>query len=1174
MRLRRFDLIRYGKFTDRSFELPAKKSDFHVVFGLNEAGKSTALAAIADLLFGIPVQSPYNFLHDYASMRIGAKLENGTSSVEVHRRKGIRDTLLDTDGSPIAGGESLLNPYLAGADRTFFERMFSLDHIRLQTGGQEILAAKDDVGQMLFSAGTGISGLRECLDELFTEADGLWRPRRANNRKFYIIDDKLKEAERILREQTVNASKWRDLKRAHEIAEENYFKVDKEITKNSTERSRLSRIRRVLPDINQMHELDGKYAELRDVIDLPEDAANQLTEAGRKVAEETARIATLQEQLQLARDDLKELTFDETLIQRSEDIGLLHERRIEVGKEKVDLPKREAELKAAEEELRTYASELRWSETDSGALIARIPTRPNLHVVRSLLKQWGELKTNLESHYRELQESREALKRRKEQLDKLGEPADVSKLAIVIRTLREKGDLSGRVRTAEIAHKDAQGLVKLRLKTLNPGGIDEIRLINMTVPAQAKVQDHRETEQDLKRRIRETQQEAVSVQQDLNGAVATLKRIARDESVPTGGDLDDARSHRDDVWQLVKLKHVQGESNLGEWAGRFEEELKDLATAFEIAMGKADDISDRRFEQAETAGQMAEVKRKIEELEMLLEHNRENETKLVEEDEHLQVNWKDMWGEAPFAPLDAESMLEWLKTREEVLEAVQTRERAQSALTSLREEEQEAREQLIGELTTLGAEVVALENDTLNVIIERATEEQRLHEAEVYKKAQLEEDVETAKSEVARRKNDFRDAKKYRKEWRKSWAAALSEFGLDKSEVPETVEELVNVADNMREIAGQISSLVHDRIEKINRDIIDFEQVVGDLVEDIAKDLINQPAEKAVFELEKRLAEAKRLQELRKRKEAEMKNLATQVAQRESNRQELIASISHLKDTAMVETIDALKEAIIQSDEKRSVKHELDTIVENLKQDGDGKSIEELSLECEGAVIDVVRAQEASIERELEELQIQQIATAEARSRAQEALKAVRGDDDTAARAAAIKQEALAEMQEVAERYVRVKTSAMLLQWAIDQYRRKKQAPLLQRASELFKIITQSSFSNLQIEYDERDNPYLTGIRPDGSVVSVSGMSTGTADQLYMALRVASVEDYLERTEALPFVADDLFINFDDERALAGFELLGELSQKTQVLFFTHHQHLVDLAQKSLGASVGIVNLD
>jgi len=87
-------------------------------------------------------------------------------------------------------------------------------------------------------------------------------------------------------------------------------------------------------------------------------------------------------------------------------------------------------------------------------------------------------------------------------------------------------------------------------------------------------------------------------------------------------------------------------------------------------------------------------------------------------------------------------------------------------------------------------------------------------------------------------------------------------------------------------------------------------------------------------------------------------------------------------------------------------------------------------------------------------------------------------------------------------------------------------------------------------------------------------MSTGTADQLYLALRVASIEDYLERAEALPFVADDLFINFDDDRAAAGFRLLGQLAEKTQVLFFTHHQHLVEIAEATLGDSVNCVSLN
>ena len=754
----------------------------------------------------------------------------------------------------------------------------------------------------------------------------------------------------------------------------------------------------------------------------------------------------------------------------------------------------------------------------------------------------------------------------------MGEPADVSRLAIFIRTLRERGDLTGRVRTAEQALKDTQALVGHRLKALNPGGIDEETLTNMTVPAQAMVQEHREREQDWKRRLRETRQEVSSVQQELDRAVAAFDRSVRDEKVVTGEELNDARSKRDALWELVKLKHVQGEPIPENRVSGFEEELEDLAGTFEPAMARADDLADRRFDHAEAAGRIAEIKRKIGEQKTLLEQKKENEDGLVEEGDQLRVEWTMMWDSAPFDPLAAETMLEWLEARKEVLEAIEERERAESALGGLRSEEREAREEVLSELEALGVDVAALGNDNLNVIIGRAAEEQRLREAEASKKVQIEEGVGNATEEVARRKRDLQKVEEDQDKWKKKWANALGELGLAKDIAPEAVEVQIDVIDQMREKARTIRSLRHERIDKINRDVADFEQVVGDLVKNLAEDLLGQSAEDAVLELENRLAEAERAQGLWEKKKEEVERLKTQIAKLENERRELATSISHLKATAAVETNEALKEAIGRSDQQRSVEHKRQQIIEKLKQDGDGKSIDELVEECKDTVIDEVVARDASIQTELEDLQNQQAAAAEERSRAREAFQAV-GGDDAAARAAASEQEALAEMQKVAERYVRVKTSAMLLQWAIDRYRREKQAPLLKRAGELFRIITSDSFSSLQVEFDDKDKAHLTGVRPGGSIVPVSGMSTGTADQLYLALRVASIEDYLERAKALPFVADDLFINFDDERAAAGFALLGELSQTTQVLFFTHHQHLVDIARKSLGASISIVTL-
>jgi uncharacterized protein YhaN len=114
MRIQRLDLLRYGHFTDLFVDLHHGEMDLHIIFGPNEAGKSTAMGAIEDLLFGIPATSPRNFLHDYAAMRVGAVLESDGQGLEVRRRKGNKDTLLSANDR----GELMVAPesseYLSG----------------------------------------------------------------------------------------------------------------------------------------------------------------------------------------------------------------------------------------------------------------------------------------------------------------------------------------------------------------------------------------------------------------------------------------------------------------------------------------------------------------------------------------------------------------------------------------------------------------------------------------------------------------------------------------------------------------------------------------------------------------------------------------------------------------------------------------------------------------------------------------------------------------------------------------------------------------------------------------------------------------------------------------------------------------------------------------------------
>lgn len=78
---------------------------------------------------------------------------------------------------------------------------------------------------------------------------------------------------------------------------------------------------------------------------------------------------------------------------------------------------------------------------------------------------------------------------------------------------------------------------------------------------------------------------------------------------------------------------------------------------------------------------------------------------------------------------------------------------------------------------------------------------------------------------------------------------------------------------------------------------------------------------------------------------------------------------------------------------------------------------------------------------------------------------------------------------------------------------------------------------------------------------------------MYLALRLAALDMHLARAHSMPLVADDLFVNFDDQRTRAGLEALAALSRRTQVLFRTHHDRILDLLRSVYRDSANVVRL-
>ena len=125
MKIRTLNLTAFGPFTER--ELAFDEAGLHIVYGPNEAGKSSALRGLKALLYGIDERTLDNFIHANDKLRIRGHLQNTDDrELAFGRRKGRKNTLLSPDGEAL--DEQALVPFLQGVTPELFESLFGIDH--------------------------------------------------------------------------------------------------------------------------------------------------------------------------------------------------------------------------------------------------------------------------------------------------------------------------------------------------------------------------------------------------------------------------------------------------------------------------------------------------------------------------------------------------------------------------------------------------------------------------------------------------------------------------------------------------------------------------------------------------------------------------------------------------------------------------------------------------------------------------------------------------------------------------------------------------------------------------------------------------------------------------------------------------------------------------------------
>ena len=100
MKIKSLNLAAFGPFTDLKINLESDKPGLHLIYGPNEAGKSSTLRGLKAWLFGFPERTADNFLHPNPQLLVGGSLlKDDSSEITFFRRKKRKADLYDQNDS-------------------------------------------------------------------------------------------------------------------------------------------------------------------------------------------------------------------------------------------------------------------------------------------------------------------------------------------------------------------------------------------------------------------------------------------------------------------------------------------------------------------------------------------------------------------------------------------------------------------------------------------------------------------------------------------------------------------------------------------------------------------------------------------------------------------------------------------------------------------------------------------------------------------------------------------------------------------------------------------------------------------------------------------------------------------------------------------------------------------
>jgi len=1182
MRIVRLDLLAFGPFTQETLDFSDCASDLHIVYGPNEAGKSSALRALRNWLYGIPPRTADNFVHSYQNLRIGGVLETADGTrLEFIRRKGRANTLRGPDDAEVID-EARLHGMLGGIDETTFAQRFGIDYQELRRGGEAVIRGGGDLAQVLFAAGAGVADLRAIQQRLEEECEALFKARGSSQAIPKAISE-LKKAREAIRQLQLPTSQWAKHDEALRKAQKRQREIDKELSEKRAERNRLDRVSRSLLLISQLKQLREDLTSVADAPLLPETFSADRREAETNLSNAKQNKRTAEQEIERLTKQLAEVEVPQHLLEHRTAITDLHTELGSYRKAAKDRPnlvdRRDHAQQQAGEILKQLGRPARLDEIDS----LKLPS-PQRRRIQELAGEWKALVEKQRSSEQAVRELEREIQRIENEIEELPPLRDVSELERVIRRTQKQGDLDEQRRAAEdeLRQLREQAEIQLEQLPLFEGTLE--KLVKLQVPLIETIDRFEDALAEAERnvcRLEERIEELTAERQDLQNR---LDALCLEQDVPTEEDLERARERRDAGWQLVRQAWQAGspgsDADSGEPAvTAFIDEFApagDLAAAYHLSVEAADQIADRLRREADRVARKAQLTADLNETEQKLGQLRSELQEARQRCLAEQEAWQSQWTALGIEPLSPREMRSWRDRQQELGRLATEIRRRESDVNRLSEQIASYRADLLDVLAELDLNTTSRAADEpLSTTIERCQEHIeaiRRQNQERETKTQRHQELKQQLPEVQRAADN---ARQEFENWKKQWTEAVAPLGLRADTKPAKANAVIETVDKLVNLTNQIREL-NERITGIDSDAEKYEQRVRRLLEQIAEDLLDTPTisvKQAVADLADRLRHAEKDEERVRAWQEQLEK--QQAAKREAERQ--IEHWNEVLDTLCQQAGCASPEELLRAEEqskkRRELESELKGVQQRLTELAAGTELEKWITTVEQFDSDQVQADLRTLDDKVESLEEEKKRVSEEIGEHRNELSRMDGSD-RAAEAQIQAEYLLAAIRRDAERYIRLRLASEVLWRAMERFRKASQGPVLARAGELFSELTLGSFGSLRADFDDRGKPVLVGVRPSGQTVQVEGMSDGTCDQLYLALRLALLESFLDGREPIPFIVDDVLIMFDDLRAAAALKALAELSKRTQVIFFTHHQHLVELAQNTQGINPCIHSLN